>query len=76
MFKGKEKNALPYCKYDKPGKQSWGAIAQRVSVCLVLSSVLALAFVRSTGNAPTLFGLSENYDEKTSEDPIDAGVIE
>jgi hypothetical protein len=76
MFTVKDKNTLPYSKYDKPGKQSWGAIAQRASVCLVLSSVLALAFVRSTGNASTSLRIYENYDEKMSEHPIDAGVSE
>jgi hypothetical protein len=72
MFTVKDKNAHPYSKYDKPGKQSWGTIAQRASVCLVLSSVLALAFVRSTGNDST--SLSDIYAEKMSEHPIDAGV--
>ena len=76
MFTVKGSNEIPYSKYDKPGKHSWGAIAQRVSVCLVLSPVLALALVRSTGNASTSLRLSENYDEKMSEQPIDAGVSE
>ena len=78
MFTVKGSNEIPYSKYDKPDKQSWGAIyiAQRFAVCLVLSSLLALALVRSTGNASTSLRRSENYDEKRSEQPIDAGVSE